>query len=238
MQGTFGGALHSLWMLSPTDGWAVGSIGEEIGESLVLHYDGHTWTAVDAPGAGLASVVMTAPTDGWAFGFSAGRYAGQFNGLLLHYTGSAWSPVTLPFMDTFFELALAATGEGWLVGTQSGATPASPIFAHEQTGFWTAVQTPVTANPNATITSLALASASEGWAVGTLQPTGSSSTAASTLYLHWHHGQWTRVAGLNAGWVNSLALVSASEGWGVGKGGVILHEQLGVWSLVTGTPSS
>jgi hypothetical protein len=238
LQGTFGGALHSLWMLSSTDGWAVGSIGTEIGQSLVLHYDGHTWTSVDAPGAGLASLVMTTPTNGWAFGFSAGRYAGQFSGLLLHYTGSAWRPVKLPFIDTFFALAMAATGEGWLVGTQSQTTAAPPIFAHEHAGSWTAVQTPVTANPNASITSLALASASEGWAVGTLQASGSSAgTGASTLYLHWHNGQWTKVAGPDAGSVNSLALVSASEGWGVGNGGVILHEQQGVWSLVTGLPS-
>lgn len=134
LQGTFGGALHSLWMLSSTDGWAVGSIGTEIGQSLVLHYDGHTWTSVEAPGAGLTSLVMTTPTNGWAFGFSAGRYVGQFSGLLLHYTGSAWRQVTLPFIDTFLALAMASTGEGWLVGTQSQAPAAPPIFAHEQAG--------------------------------------------------------------------------------------------------------
>ncbi len=239
LQDTFDGALQSLWMLSSTDGWAVGSIGTEIGQSFVLHYDGQSWSFVDVPGAGLASIVMTEPTNGWTFGFLAGRYAGQFSGLLLHDTGNTWRQVTFPFMDTFIALAMVSTGEGWLVGTQTtSSAPYAPIFAHEHAGAWTAVKTPVTANPNATITSLALTSASEGWAVGTLQADGASAGSnSSTLYLHLHKGQWTQVPGPNAGWMNSLFLVSASEGWGVGKGGTIVHEQQGVWSLVTGTPS-
>ena len=112
LQDTFDGALHSLWMLSSTDGWAVGSIGTEIGQSFVLHYDGQSWSFVDVPGAGLASIVMTEPTNGWAFGFLAGRYAGQFSGLLLHDTGNTWRQVTFPFMETFIALAMASTGEG------------------------------------------------------------------------------------------------------------------------------
>lgn len=230
LQGTFDGTLQSLWMTSATDGWAVGSQGTEIGTTFLLHYDGQTWTPVSAPGAGLSEVMLTSPTTGWAIGFAAGTYIGQFSSLLLHYNGGSWNAVTCPAVDSFTALALDAATDGWLVGSRNQST--QTIFAHYTGQGWAEVETPISGNPHATITSLAVTSASEGWAIGVLQGDASAGGTPSTLYLYEQQGQWTQVVGPNAGWINSVWLTSASKGWAVGKGGTILHEQQGVWSVV------
>lgn len=235
LQDTFDGSLQSLWMTSARDGWAVGSQGTEIGSSLLLHYDGHIWTQVSAPGAGLSEVVMTSPSNGWAIGYAAGTYIGQSSSLLLHYTGQRWKAVPGPQVDSFTALAMDTASDGWIVGTRNQNT--QTVFAHFTGQSWAEIRPSLSATSNASITSLFLTSASEGWAIGVLQADASSGNSSRTLYLHWHNGQWTQVAGPNAGWVNSLFLSSASEGWGVGRGGIIIHEQQGVWNVVIGAPS-
>src|SRR5215469_8642620 len=55
--------LHSIAMVSATNGWAVGDYG------TILHYTGSQWTQVNSPTFNdLYSVAMVSASEGWAVG--------------------------------------------------------------------------------------------------------------------------------------------------------------------------
>jgi photosystem II stability/assembly factor-like uncharacterized protein len=72
--------LQSVFMLSTTDGWAVGDAG------TILHYTNHLWIQVKnappTPDALLADISFTSAQDGWAVGDK---------GTMLHYQNGTWS---------------------------------------------------------------------------------------------------------------------------------------------------
>ena len=78
--------LLSVFMLNPSEGWAVGGIGTT---PVILHYTGGTWTQVPSPSIGgvLRSVFMVDSVSGWAVGD---------NGAILQYSGGSWGAVSSP----------------------------------------------------------------------------------------------------------------------------------------------
>lgn len=84
--------LFSIAADSPSDIWAVGSMGLG-GKALTFHWDGTTWKRIAARrpqmGSGLLSVSVLSPDDAWAAGQSFGR--GTERALLEHWDGTTWS---------------------------------------------------------------------------------------------------------------------------------------------------
>jgi len=79
-----GEILLSVFMVSASDGWAVG------GNGVILHYSGGSWSVVTSPTTdNLRSVFMVSASDGWAVGFGG-------PGTILHYTGPAPPPPVAP----------------------------------------------------------------------------------------------------------------------------------------------
>jgi hypothetical protein len=86
---------------SATDAWAVGYYSQPNGyvphDTLTLHWDGISWSAVKSPDPGgrmmgdndLHGVSAVSPADAWAVGsyYSHGTY----HTLILHWNGAAWS---------------------------------------------------------------------------------------------------------------------------------------------------
>jgi len=86
---------------SATDAWAVGYYSQPNGyvphDTLTLHWDGTSWSAVKSPDPGgrlmgdndLYGVSAVSPADAWAVGsyYSHGTY----HTLILHWNGAAWS---------------------------------------------------------------------------------------------------------------------------------------------------
>lgn len=75
-------------MLSPTDGWAVGSKG------TIFHYTTGIWTGPVSPGTttnDLLSVFMAASTEGWAVGKA---------GTIVHYSGGTWTALPINLVPT------------------------------------------------------------------------------------------------------------------------------------------
>jgi photosystem II stability/assembly factor-like uncharacterized protein len=72
-------------MLSPRDGWAVGSGGS------ILHYDGDKWNLVDTGirSVHLESLDMVSPDEGWAVGRE--DRSANTEGVILHYQHGKWS---------------------------------------------------------------------------------------------------------------------------------------------------
>ncbi len=137
--------LYSVYMLNPSEGWAVGGIGTT---PVILHYTGGTWAQVPTLpiGGGLRGVFMIDSSDGWAVGF---------NGAILHYSGGSWALASSPTSNTLRSIFMLSSSEGWAVG--DGGT-----ILRDQGGLWVNYPSPTTSQLN----SLYLSDASHGWAVG------------------------------------------------------------------------
>ncbi len=137
--------LNSVFMLSSTDGWAVGGItqpdcaawvdpGGECSPTffasgpLIIHWDGLKWTLVttpDLPGGGhpvLLSTYFTRSNDGWAVGTP-----GVLVPTIFHWDGIRWMPIALSpallgiapptIPPTLKSVYMIDPSTGWIVGT-------------------------------------------------------------------------------------------------------------------------
>jgi hypothetical protein len=99
--------LTSIFMLSPTSGWAVGGVQAVASFSaapVILYWDGAKWSSVATPSipsgttptghasATLESVFCSGPNDCWVAG-----YPGKVFAVILHWNGIAWNHMpTIP----------------------------------------------------------------------------------------------------------------------------------------------
>ncbi len=246
--------LATVAMTSPADGWAFGMIGEAVYGpyprqgtpkvgcqicTLILHYDGHTWSRVptdpslDIP---VVSVAMLSPSDGWAVGGNG----------ILHYSGGAWTLAAR--IDTgqqhgvgLLGISMVSASEGWAVGFDDDyATGEHPLLLHYTGGAWSPVHLPIFDQPRVELKSIAMLPSGEGWAVGGEY----ADSGQQTIVLHYSHGSWTpQETGVPAQ-LNSVVALSPSEAWAVGTKdiavgpGVILHYIGGTWrSIASPTPN-
>jgi photosystem II stability/assembly factor-like uncharacterized protein len=213
--------LNSIYMLSSSEGWAVGDSRPTINPALALpaifHYDGSTWNLVPVPkfpgfpsaqsAYNLTSVTFGPPNnpisknDGWTVGF---------NSTLSPFAAGPSQPCGGGVSPTCSSVALHWDGITWRAET-AGLTGA------DAGPLWSAF----------------MVSSTDVWAVG--------QNVAGTAGTLWH---WTGVPGLGGGWnlpqlhVNgvlfySVYMVSSTEGWAVGSGGAIYHYFGGTWTAFT-----
>jgi len=103
--------LFGVWGTSPSDVWAVGGDPFAVDEQdIILHWDGSSITRVTlaAPaGAALFKVSGTSSSDVWTVGQ---------HGVIVHYDGSAWSPVPSGTMVSLFTVYAVAPNDARAVG--------------------------------------------------------------------------------------------------------------------------
>ena len=143
--------LYSIFMVSPTEGWAVGAGG------MIFHYFGGAWNTFTSPvSTTLRSIFMISPTEGWAVGDG---------GVVIHYSAGTWSGPVSPgtISSNLFSVFMVSSTEGWAFG-------AAGTILHYSGGTWTAL------SPNLVPTSPVsllnfnsgfFNSANDGWVVGT-----------------------------------------------------------------------
>jgi hypothetical protein len=125
-----GGGLNSLYMLSSSDGWAVG-YDATAGRSLIVHWDGTTWDVVSTPPVPptmvpmLFSVCMIAPLDGWIVANW---------GLILHY-GPESVPGTTTSMSTVIQTTTSTTITTTTSSTFTTPTSTMPASTWGVPGF-------------------------------------------------------------------------------------------------------
>jgi hypothetical protein len=140
--GLQGNTLRAVAANSPTDIWAVGSLG------MLLHFDGSSWSARWAPTQKSLRGLWLDRSEVWAVGDDS---------TLFHYVGQVWESVALPGLDAGVSLR-AVTGDGsgrlWVAG--DGGT----LFERRE-GSWARVDVGTTAALNAL-----WFGAGEAWAVG------------------------------------------------------------------------
>jgi hypothetical protein len=97
--------LYDVEALAPDNVWAV---GEDGGQTLVLHWDGTTWNEVSTPVFGAVNgVEALSPSDIWAVGDEG----------VMHWDGAGWSlvdapPMNLEGIDAFAPDDIWAVGAG------------------------------------------------------------------------------------------------------------------------------
>lgn len=235
-------SLRSVYMLSPTEGWAVGDGG------TIAHYAAGTWTGPVSPGTtfnNLFSVFMISSTGGWAFGRA---------GTILQYSGGTWTALpsnlvpTTPVASLNFNSGyFTSAADGWGVGTDG------VILHFDGTNYGT-VTSPTINN----FTSISFGppppyypgpiDPNDGWAVGNASTTG---TNEPTIY-HWNGFVWTKGVAIGVqNNLNSVFMVNSGDAWTVGGGSthttatcsalpcpVILHFTGGAWNTLTPPPGS
>ncbi len=230
--------LHSIAMVSPTDGWAVGNSvlppnADGVTSGIVLHYTGGRWVLDSVRDSALFRVFMRSANDGWMIG--------EGSAPVFHYTGSMWTAVNafaLKQISPRSIVALSATSV-WLDGTDvsgSGFDGDAPeVILHYTGSQWTREQMDLA---NSRLSNLAMLSPTEGWAVGCLSGGFGPHPAhpEKALVEQYTQGRWQQAAsfagpsGAYPYCLYGLSLVSVDEGWAVGSNGLIVHELYGVWT--------
>jgi photosystem II stability/assembly factor-like uncharacterized protein len=145
--------LRSVWMVSSTDGWAVGTVGTA-GTGTIVRWNGAAWAAETSPATTLALNAVQALTsnDVWAVGDS---------GKIIHRDGIGWSVVPSGVTQDLNSLYMLSPTEGWAVG-DTDAT--SSIILYWNGSTWTRVFPVPTVPYN--LNSVWMVASTDGWTVG------------------------------------------------------------------------
>jgi hypothetical protein len=210
--GTYSGNdLHAVVAISASDVWAVGEAysgqyGQD-GGSLILHWDGTSWSVVpNASKATLLGASAVSANDVWAVGSE-----------ILHWNGATWSIVQYPAVPSSSILravSAVSANDIWAVGFRNAFYGSDETIAvHWDGSSWTLVPD---AGDRGALYAVDAIATNDVWAVGSwFDP------AVGTVFLteHWNGAAWTAVAAPNPGGsaFNGVAAVSARDVWAVGS---------------------
>jgi hypothetical protein len=209
------GDFGVLAMVSPNEGWALGSVTDPVSgmamSSLILHYKNCTWTAlpISYPGVGFSGISMGSATDGWAIGStdSGAPFA-------LHYTGGAWKSAPPPGKSVlgggvYSQVHMLSADEGWITfnhpkDRQGNLTQG---LLHLVNGRWSVVNTPFPGIDN-----ILPVAPNDAWVLGDT----TESQQVPDLY-HYRAGTWTRTLPPSGIWVSTMRMVAPNYIWASGQ---------------------
>jgi photosystem II stability/assembly factor-like uncharacterized protein len=204
-------SLASISMVSPTDGWAVGSV--------LLHFDGSTWQQVSSPvQAELASVAMVSASDGWAVGGDT----------IIHFDGHSWKVWQQVSGAQFFRVFAFSSNSAWAVGARLRPSDGAQqgLLLHFDGSGWQAEPLPSNIER---LSDVVAQSPDNAWAAGLDEH-------SQLILLHYDGSVWSPVAlPSGASWPASLALLAKDNGWVAGD--PMLHFDGARWTRVL-APSS
>jgi hypothetical protein len=219
---TFLNQLYGVSARAPNDVWAVGytlTFSRQF-QSLLLHWNGTSWSTVRLRGRELFAVSAASPRSVWAGGFQS----------LLHWNGARWSRQSVQTRN-FLQSVRVTTLNGvsavspsnvWAVGYRCahyGACVKRTDIIHWNGRRWTPVPSPVPSRSTNFLNGVSALSATNVWAVGSYCVAFSCSTTR-TLIVHWNGRHWSTVPSPSPGSSdNTLAAVDAispSEAWAGG----------------------
>jgi len=218
--------FHDLWMVSASDGWAVGTANCDFGRDngAIFHYNGSGWQPVTLPANTyhLNAIQMLSASEGWA----VGNY-----GTILHYAGGVWVKFTNYNQSDIYSIAMLPNGsEGWagFAGSQ-----AHSYSLHYINGMWREDRSGQT---NASHPEYCTSGCrSYGYGVAALSPTqrivvGYDDDLNAGYVLASAYGigdgsdnNWLYQGSVEANELNSVYMVAANDAWLVGESGYIGH---------------
>jgi hypothetical protein len=228
--------VHAISVLSASQAWAVGVVGDSESvdaRPLVERWTGSSWSVVSVPHishAELYGVVAVGPDDVWM----VGTFNNSSQSLVLHWDGSAIERVDHPNpgddRNDLYAVTAIGPNDVWAVGDQVSASGGADLLTlHWDGSRWQAVNAPGTASYDA-LRSVTAVSADDIWAVGVLD------YQAATL--HWDGTSWTRVDVPLSGEDTSLSAAGArapDDVWAVGQdaqGSVALRWDGSQWNAI------
>jgi hypothetical protein len=236
--------LYGVAGTSASDVWAAG-IGQ--GTSLIMHWDGSSWTSSFTEPVGyFHGVSALTPRDAWAVGGTA--WFDESHTLAEHWDGTSWTRVATPTPGSGVLDGVTATSasNAWAVGVigPGDGTPAKaiePLIERWNGSTWTE-QTFADPLDGGRFAAVAATSAADAWAVGNTGGT-SNVTGQITLIDHWDGSSWTRVPSPNAAgsgnYLEGVTAISANDAWAVGFTqtgsdwvSLIMHWDGHTWTIV------
>jgi hypothetical protein len=133
--------LGALELVARDDIWAVGGTGgphDEIGASLVQHWDGSAWSSVAHPRAGagpdaLTGVAASGADDVWAVGYDFHPDTTS-SPSILHWNGTSWVPESIPSPPRdrtyLWDATALPSGEAWIAGRSYDESAATSWVLH------------------------------------------------------------------------------------------------------------
>jgi hypothetical protein len=149
-------SASDIWLLGLPPGTVKGNF-----RIAIRHWNGKKWTAVKLPAIPMPTddsaypeqITAISDRNVWVAGTVSNPGSGLVgpDALLLHFNGSAWTRVTVPYpVGDPLTIASDGTGGIWLSGLLYGGTePQEPYFFHDAGGQWTSVAVP--AAPGTTV---------------------------------------------------------------------------------------
>jgi hypothetical protein len=209
--------IRGLAALSDTDAWAVGAFKKTGSPPAVEHWDGTSWSVMQAPGltrmeTGFNAVTAISPTEAMAVGYA--NDGGGFRPLADVWDGTAWRSSPLPdalHSATLVDTAALGNDDVWAVGKRAVAGVQRPVMVHWSGSSWTIAPAPTT--PGALL-GLAATSPTDAWAVGYLE----TDEGETGLVMHFDGTRWTATTppGLFGMVLTAASADAADDVWAVG----------------------
>ena len=224
-----GGYLDAIDAARSDSVWAAGHTYQAlVGRALVLKWNGSQWKrqTVPQPAATVSrqpnDVAALAPHDVWVVGYDSPS-AGD-RPLALHWDGTAWSKLPVPFPGTGAELwgvSGVAADDVWAVGYYLDSVDVThSLVVHWNGSRWRRVSAPDPggAAGYADLSSVAAVGPSSVWAVGDVTANGTT----AGLAMRWNGTGWSRVpvaspSGANLAYLEDVSGSDPNDLWFVGE---------------------
>jgi hypothetical protein len=230
------GELRSVAAISSSDVWTVGGPAAGYSGMLMLHYSDpcsppsptptgtptatptawpipNCWTDLPVPlptSATLIDVDGVSSDDVWA--------VSSYPDTLIHWNGSAWSPVSgLPSDARINAVEALAPDDVWIVGGRSTSSGSTTLTAHWNGSHWSVVPSPNGSYVHSSLTSISALASDDIWAIG--NSISDYPGPGRVLTMHWNGSQWTDMGGITVGHIDVLKSVSAISPTDVWAGG-------------------
>ena len=218
-----------------SDCWAVGFVTAAagpfvgVGQPLIVHYDGTSWSLVSSPtvaseAAGFQAVTCVSSSDCWAAGYTLNGLTYQT--LIEHYDGSTWSiavsPNSINQENLLYGVTCSDAMECWAVGysyTQDKQPYQTLIERYEGTS-WSIVTSPNASTLEGDFLQAATCSGpNDCWAVGYY--VNDANTNVFSLTEHYDGTAWTLVDTPNpsnrfTSDFQAMSCLSAGNCWAIG----------------------
>jgi hypothetical protein len=231
--------LNAVSATSSTDVWAVGYdyAGDPFPvNTLILHWDGASWSVVESPSPGGAFNVLNgvsafSGSDAWAVGYTQNKQTGnQIRSLIMHWDGATWTEVDTNtpknVYNSLHAVRAVAPDDVWAVGNASkpGLTQTGTLTLHWDGSTWNMVRSPTAYDPlngsnDNDLWSVDAASGSDIWSVGNFGDWDNANGDNSTLSIHWDGSAWARVKSPNPKPIDYFRGVSVSSPTEIWAGG-------------------
>ena len=242
--------------VSPSAIWITGSSDMP----FMLHYDGSAWVGQTLPMPQalhlgyyeFSGISMSSADEGWAIGntfYSPTNNAANNDmtslGVLLHYTGGAWTvEKTYPTYE-LATISMASATDGWIGGDYeidvkhnadgSSSAISRPFLWRFNNGSWRDAPIPGGYKPPLAgqVSYIQMLSPTVGWMIAGISAGASLGSNTNPLF-HMQNGQWVQFPGYTVPGppdYYATAFLSSDEFWGFGRYG-FSHYYKGEWKNV------